>query len=189
MTQTTNTGNAEHDVVDLLMQQHERVRQLFAAVESTSGDARKDSFEELRALLAVHETAEEMVVHPSVKKQGGAGESVVEARLQEEHDAKEILSELDGMDVTDANFTEKFATLKQMVTEHAESEEREEFPLVRQINDADQLAKMAKAVQSAEKMAPTHPHPGVESQAANMAAGPMASLIDRTRDAVKSAMS
>jgi hypothetical protein len=37
-------------------------------------------------------------------------------------------------------------------------------------------------------MAPTHPHPGVESQAANMAAGPMAALIDRTRDAVKSAM-
>lgn len=188
MTQTANTGNPEHDVVDLLMQQHERVRQLFAAVESTSGDSRKESFDELRALLAVHETAEEMVVHPSVKKQGGAGEDVVEKRLQEEHDAKEILSELDGMDVTDANFTAKFATLKQMVTEHAESEEREEFPLVRQINDADQLAKMAKAVKSAEKMAPTHPHPGVESQAANMAAGPMAALIDRTRDAVKSAM-
>lgn len=186
---TENTGNADRDVVDLLMQQHDRVRQLFAAVESTSGDKRQESFEELRALLAVHETAEEMVVHPSVKKQGGAGEDVVEKRLQEEHDAKEILSELDGMEVTDVNFTEKFATLKQMVTEHAESEEREEFPLVRQISDSDQLAKMAKAVQSAEKMAPTHPHPGVESQGANVAAGPMAALVDRTRDAVKSAMS
>jgi hemerythrin superfamily protein len=185
---TENTGNADHDVVDLLMQQHDRVRQLFAAVESTGGDARQESFDELRALLAVHETAEEMVVHPSVKNQG-AGEGVVEKRLQEEHDAKEVLSQLDGMDVTDANFTEKFATLKQMVTEHAENEEREEFPLVRQLNDSDQLAKMAKAVQSAEKMAPTHPHPGVESQGANMAAGPMAALIDRTRDAVKSAMS
>ena len=188
MTETTSTTNPQNDVVDLLMQQHQRVRDLFAAVESTSGDARKQSFDELRALLAVHETAEEMVVHPSVKNEGGAGEQVVETRLQEEHDAKEVLSELEGMDVTDTNFTARFATLKKMVTEHADSEEREEFPLVRQIHDADKLAKMAKAVRSAEKMAPTHPHPGVESQAANTAAGPLAALVDRTRDAVKSAM-
>ncbi|MGX1274262.1 hypothetical protein RKD18_007456 [Streptomyces phaeoluteigriseus] len=37
-------------------------------------------------------------------------------------------------------------------------------------------------------MAPTRPHPGVESATANVALGPVAALMDRTRDAVRSAM-
>ncbi|PNG18367.1 hemerythrin, partial [Streptomyces cahuitamycinicus] len=32
------------------------------------------------------------------------------------------------------------------------------------------------------------PHPGVESGAANVALGPVAALVDRTKDAVRKAM-
>lgn len=51
-----------------------------------------------------------------------------------------------------------------------------------------QLATMAEAVKAAESMAPTRPHPGVESGAANIALGPVAALMDRTRDTVRKAM-
>jgi hypothetical protein len=37
-------------------------------------------------------------------------------------------------------------------------------------------------------MAPTHPHPGVESATANLALGPVAALMDRTKDVVRKAM-
>lgn len=47
---------------------------------------------------------------------------------------------------------------------------------------------MAKAVKAAEAMAPTRPHPGVESATANVALGPVAALMDRTKDAVRKAM-
>jgi hypothetical protein len=47
---------------------------------------------------------------------------------------------------------------------------------------------MARAVKAAEAMAPTRPHPGVESGAKNMALGPVAALMDRTKDAVRKAM-
>ncbi len=50
------------------------------------------------------------------------------------------------------------------------------------------LATMAKAVKAAESMAPTRPHPGVESGAANIVLGPVAALMDRTRDTVRKAM-
>jgi hypothetical protein len=33
-------------------------------------------------------------------------------------------------------------------------------------------------------MAPTRPHPGVESAAANILVGPFAAMLDRTRDAI-----
>jgi hypothetical protein len=47
---------------------------------------------------------------------------------------------------------------------------------------------MARAVKAAEALAPTRPHPGVESGVKNMALGPVAALMDRTKDAVRTAM-
>src|SRR4051812_10732224 len=176
------------DVVTLLLAQHERIRSLFQEVDKAAGTpARQASFEELRRLLAVHETAEELVVHPEARHADG-GSDVVDARLQEEHDAKEVLATLDGMDVGDPGFTDRFAGLREAVLAHAESEERHEFPLLLSSTDEKTRERMAAAVRAAESMAPTHPHPGVESQPANLVGGPLASLVDRTRDAVRTAM-
>jgi hypothetical protein len=48
------------------------------------------------------------------------------------------------------------------------------------------LERMRKAVDLAESIAPTRPHPGVESATGNMLAGPFAAMLDRTRDALSS---
>ena len=125
--------------------------------------------------------------YPEARHAAG-GSEVVEARLQEEHDAKQVLADLDGMKVTDPGFADGFATLRQAVLAHAESEERDEFPLLQGNTDAKTLIRMASAVRAAEAMAPTHPNPGVESMTANLVAGPIASLVDRTRDAVRAAL-
>ncbi|MFD7229126.1 hypothetical protein [Streptomyces sp. NPDC059881] len=53
--------------------------------------------------------------------------------------------------------------------------------------DLTNLAAMANAVKAAEATAPTRPHPGVKSAAAN-ALGPVAALIDRTRDTIRKTM-
>jgi hemerythrin superfamily protein len=183
---TSQTG--QDDVVSLLVAQHERIRSLFQEVDKAAGsEAKQQRFEELRRLLAVHETAEELIVHPEARHADG-GSAVVDARLQEERDAKEVLADLDGMRVTDPGFDDRFALLHQAVMDHATSEEREEFPLLREHTSDKTLARMASAVRAAEAMAPTHPHPGVESMTANLMAGPVASLVDRTRDAVRAVL-
>jgi hemerythrin superfamily protein len=185
MDMTPESGNT--DVVELLKQQHQRIRNMFDDVEQAVGKERQERFEQLRRFLAVHETAEELVVHPRTGDVAG-GKSVVDARLAEERSAKELLSELDGMDAGDSSFSPKFAALRTAVLAHAESEEQHEFPLLQQHTDSKTLARMAKAVKAAEAMAPTHPHPGVESAAANLMAGPLASVVDRTRDAIRSVL-
>ena len=54
-----------HDVVEFLKNQHNVIKDMFDEVLHASGTgAREKAFLELRRLLAVHETAEEMVVHP-----------------------------------------------------------------------------------------------------------------------------
>ena len=178
-----------HDVVDLLMEQHEHIRELIASVEEAAGDsARQQSFEELRRFLAVHETAEELITHPVARFTDG-GNDVVDARLREETESKKILAKLDGMAVDDPDFTSLFADLKEAVLAHARAEEQEEFTLLRKDTDTRRLERMATAVLAVEAIAPTHPHPSVgSSMTTNLMAGPLASVLDRTRDAVKAAL-
>jgi hypothetical protein len=190
-TRTPHAGDdnaADTNVVDLLMRQHGDIRNLFDEVEATSGDARRDAFRRLVRLLAVHETAEEEVVHPFARRNVTGGEQVVADRLEEERLAKEKLAELDGMDPEDPAFLPKLLLLRTDVQRHARAEERYEFTHILRTAEPARLAAMAKAVKAAEATAPTHPHPGVESGAANAAAGPLAALMDRTRDAVRRAM-
>lgn len=178
---------ANEDVVALLERQHQEIRQLFGEVERARGDARKDAFHELVRLLSVHETAEEELVHPEVRKQS-AGEPVVRARVGEEHRAKELLSTLDGLGPDAEGFDTLLFELRDDVLAHAEHEEREEFPLLRQAYDEKRLRAMADTVEAAEALAPTRPHPGAESPAANVVLGPVAAIMDRTRDAIRKAL-
>ncbi|MBD0420298.1 hemerythrin domain-containing protein [Streptomyces sp. TRM S81-3] len=176
------------DVVALLMRQHGDIRNLFDEVEATTGEERRDAFRRLVRLLAVHETAEEEVVHPFARRGFPGGEQVVEDRLAEERAAKETLAALDEMDTDGPEFMPQLMQLRTDVQQHARAEERYEFTHIRRSADATALAAMAKAVKAAEAMAPTHPHPGVESGAANVALGPIAALMDRTKDTVRKAM-
>jgi hemerythrin superfamily protein len=187
MPHADDTGESD-DVVTLLMRQHHHIRDLFAEVENAAADARAEAFRRLVRLLAVHETAEEEVVHPSARRAFEEGERVVDDRLAEERAAKEKLSRLDDMSTDDPEFLPLFRELRADVLQHAASEEQYEFPRLRENAGARKLAMMATAVRAAEATAPTRPHPGVETAAENLAAGPVAAVIDRVRDAVRKAM-
>jgi hemerythrin superfamily protein len=177
------------DVVAFLRDQHNLIKDLFEEVlHASETKAREAAFIDLRQLLAVHETAEEMVVHPRARREIASGDQIVDARLQEEHAAKEQLSKLESMDIGSPEFLDELSTFRDAVIEHAEHEENEEFSKLARELDAGDLKRMAAAVQAAEAIAPTRPHPGVESALVNFAVGPFASMLDRARDAIGAAM-
>jgi hemerythrin superfamily protein len=179
---------AEQDVVDLLLHQHTRIRDLFLEVESATGKARTETFQRLVRLLAVHETAEEQVVHPVTRLRVRGGDDIVGDRLAEEHAAKETLAELEKMGPDAPEFPQLLDQLRIDVLDHASKEETYEFRYLRREVGAGELRTMAVAVRAAEAIAPTHPHPGVESATANTLAGPALSLFDRTKDLVREAI-
>ena len=148
----------------------------------------RQAFIELRQLLAVHETAEEMVVHPRVRHEAAEGDEIVDARLKEEHNAKQVLSELENMDFGSQKFIDELTKFRDAVIDHAEREENEEFTKLERNLNADDRERMAKAVLAAEAISPTRPHAGVESAKMNFAVGPFASMLDRARDAIRSAL-
>jgi hemerythrin superfamily protein len=171
-----------HDVVTFLKSQHQQIKDLFEKVNRSSGDERRDTFTALRRLLAVHETAEEEVVHPRARRELPDGDEVIDARLQEENQAKQTLATLEDLDPDGAEFERLFQELQADVLMHAANEEELEFDRLADELDDDQLQRMRRAAELAESTAPTRPHPGVESPAENMLAGPFAAMMDRARD-------
>lgn len=175
------------DVVDLLEAQHRDVRQLFDQLEG-GGAERAETFECLVRLLAVHETAEEEVVYPALRSVGPDGDRIADARTSEEGQAKYALSELESLGVGAQEFSEKLAAFRLHVMEHAASEEREVFPVLRRSLEDDTRRAMRTALEAAEQMAPTHAHPHApESALGNLITGPFVAVVDKVRDAIRGA--
>jgi len=178
--QSTTNGMTATDVLRL---QHEQVKFMFGQMEELTGDARRELFDCLRTTLAVHETAEEEVVHPRAKRISDAAQQAVQARLDEESEAKQVLSNLEKLGVDDGKFDELFTEFRSAVLRHAEAEESEIFPLLEANVDRQELEQMAEALLVAEEMAPTHPHPhGPESALGNLMVGPFVAVADKVRD-------
>jgi hemerythrin superfamily protein len=175
---------AGKDVVSFLKEQHQRIKMLFERVLEAKGEQREKAFFELRRLLAVHETAEEEIVHPAARRTLENGEQIVRARLQEENTAKDALTQLEKLDVGSSEFDVNLRSLRKDVVAHAEAEEREEFDILATALDAARLERMRKAAEFAESIAPTRPHAGVESAVANLLTGPFVSMLDRSRDLI-----
>lgn len=177
MTTTTITAT------DLLRRQHDEVKALFEQCLAAEGETRQELFDCLRATLAVHETAEEMTVHPAGRALGPEGTEVVEARLAEERVAKQQLADLEKLTAAGEGVGVALAAFQQAVLAHAEAEEQELFPLLEAASTRDALVEMAGAIRTAEAMAPTHPHPhGPESALGNLLVGPFVAMVDKVRD-------
>lgn len=180
-------GRHEDDVVRKLIDQHARIRGLFEEVRTSVGEQRQQAFEELRALLIVHETAEEMIVRPVIRHLLGDGEP--NARNAEEADANRGLADLSALQTDDVEFLVRFAELEKSVDAHARAEEAFEFQAIAEGCPLDERTLMGRQLDAAVKVAPTRPHPGLMGHEMTvLTVGPIAALIDRVRDAIKSAL-
>ena len=179
-----DTDNLQGDVIAQLLAQHEQVRAAIDDVaKTTTAESRREAFDQLRELLARHETAEEMILRPLTRRVTG-GEDIAGDRMAEENQSKEILADLEKLDIASEDFARTFEKFALGVLTHAQNEEVYEFPLLRQQLDPDRLVKAEKQLLLAEKTAPTHPHPAAKTTTRNYVAGPFAALADRARDAI-----
>jgi hemerythrin superfamily protein len=174
-------------IIDALRHDHQEVRELFARLETATGERRRELFQQLVGELVRHEVAEEEILRPVSKRD--AGEAIANARFKEESQAEELLKDMEKLDPGSDEFTAKLATLRRDVERHAEAEETKEFPRVAEKETDERLEQMGRAYEAAKKAAPTRPHPSTpNTPAANLLAGPFAAVIDRARDAVRDAL-
>lgn len=171
------------DVVDLLERQHGQIRRLFRKA-AVPGPTRPAAFAELRRMLAVHEAAEESHVHPVTKKVVKGGKKLVSARLEEEKAAKQLLRKLEKVGPGGDGYLPLLKQLRAAVLSHAKREEKQEFPLLRAAVTETRRRSLGLESKVTEALAPTRPHPAVNTQLANKMAAPLAGPLDRSRDLV-----
>jgi len=181
MEQMTGIGVLAH-----VQHEHRVIEQMLSAVDTAAGDRRRDAFEDLVRRLVIHETVEELVVHPLLV--GSSGEQIRDTVLAQEDTAKHALANFDGLDVDSVEFTTHFHTLRHNVKAHAQFEEAQEHPALAQHEDVEKLERLRAAFEAAEKVAPTRPHPQApDGRVGILVLGPILALADRVRDAIRDA--
>ncbi len=165
------------DVIDLLLSHHDQIKTMFGEMGRLRGEHRQEIWTQLCRLLAIHESIEQQLVHPLAQRRLPDGDEVIEARLDEEQRAAQELAELWHMGIGDPRFAERFAVLRDDVTEHAELEEAEEFGWLRENMPPDQLIGLAAAARAAERIIP----PG------DTRSGDPLAIADRVRGALRNA--
>jgi len=177
------------DIVDAVLADHERFRRLFADFEQATTGQRSEVWQALVRGLAVHETAEEEIVHPQVRRFVDGGDDIVDKRVVEEDQAKKELADLEKLGSDAPEFESRVRQFMEEVFSHAQAEEHEELPALRTDADDDTRRGMAKIYHVAKAVAPTHAHKmAPESATANVLIGPVVALMDRVRDAIREAM-
>ena len=179
----TDKNDTRRDVITLVRRQHDDIRRLFDGVEAARPNRRPEAFQPLVRLLAVHETAEELVIYPSLLLVGSQARRAAAARKAEEDAAKKALARLEGSDARSAAFLDELGAFRADVEAHAGAEEAEILPVLEQHRSAAELQVMEMAFKTAQMIAPTHAHRfAPESAIGNLILGPAVAVVDRIRD-------
>jgi formate-dependent nitrite reductase membrane component NrfD/hemerythrin superfamily protein len=182
----TTAGSRPNDVIAAVLEDHQKIKSLMNQIPH-AGTEKRDLFRELVATLAMHETAEEEIVHPLARRAEN-GDEVVEPRLEEEDQGKKALAHLEEIGVDDARFDAEFAKLKKEVLRHAQNEEQQEHPRLEHDIEQEQLQRAGRLFRKVEQMGPTHAHAAApESATGNVLVGTFVAVADRVRDAIHSA--
>ncbi len=128
------------DAISLLKADHRKVKNLFARYESAGDFSTKYLIaEQVFPELDLHAQLEESVFYPAYEAMTGkhGTQLVADSRLAHEH-VRELMIELQGIDLDEAEFEVKFHELMGIVREHVAEEENAMFPEAEQML-ADQL--------------------------------------------------
>ncbi len=139
--QTTRT-----DVINLLKEDHKKVKSLFAEYEELqekkgSSDKKAKIVQQICTELTLHALAEEAIVYPAAR------EAIEDEDLMDEADvehagAKELIAELQAMSPDESHYHAKVTVLKEYIEHHVKEEEKKMFPQLKDSDvDRDQLGQ------------------------------------------------
>ena len=119
------------NAVDMLQDDHDRVKKLFADFGQGDEQTQAALAEHLFNDLDLHAQLEEQVFYPVFASIGQDAADTVAVSIQEHQVVKDLIREMRGIRVTDPRFNERFDALRENVLDHATEEEETVFPAAR----------------------------------------------------------
>lgn len=181
-----STSEAGGDVVDILTADHREMIGLIELIEETADPKERRALADaVIAEVMRHSVAEELFVYPEYERRVPGGKEEVEHDKEEHQEIEEVMKELEGLDSEGAEFVATVKKFKELLDHHADDEESDQFPKLREHLAIHELLDMGKKVEAAKAVAPTRPHPGSpHSELFHMTLGPGVGMVDRLRDAL-----
>jgi hemerythrin superfamily protein len=172
------------DAIELITSDHRWVDTLFEALVAESSAGNRNSLkEEIVMSLSRHAAAEEQLLYPLARRRLGDGDPLVESALDEHQALKEALQAWDKMSAEDETFMVQAEQVQSLVQEHVEEEENVLLPKLSAAATAEELTELGTLLATAERMAPTRPHPGAPNRPPfNVVTGLTSAVIDKMRD-------
>lgn len=141
------------NAINVLKEDHRKVRELFAKFGDTSKGAHKTRerlFTDLMTELEIHTQIEEEIFYPALRD---AAKNDDQRRLyfeatEEHHLVDLILPEAEAAREDEDVFAAKITVLREVVNHHLKEEEEEMFPLVQKLSDDDQLDELGQALRT-----------------------------------------
>jgi hemerythrin superfamily protein len=148
---TNLTGGKRMNALELLMEDHRRVRDLFEQVKATESQRQhKQLFRKIKTELDTHAYIEEKVFYPALKKYEEFRETVLES-VEEHLQMKTLLRAIDRLSEGAERFDAKLKVLMDDVEHHVEEEEGELFPKVETRFPGEWLKEMGREIEAAKK--------------------------------------
>jgi hemerythrin superfamily protein len=149
------------DAIKLLTEDHKTVRGYLNDLEATTSrglKTRSELLAKIRVELKAHTTIEEEIFYPAFKSHGKKGDDdKMYFEALEEHRAAGdlVLPDLLGTAVDSERFSGRAKVLKELVTHHADEEEKEMFPRAKTLLSKDELLALGEkmATRKAELIA------------------------------------
>jgi hemerythrin superfamily protein len=114
--------------IEALKADHHFVRQLFQSYRGTSDmNVKKEAAQRAMMLVEMHTEIEEQVFYPAVQQ---VDPGLIEHSLEEHRQAKQLMSQLKGMQPGAGQFDQVFLQFASAVEEHLNDEEQKLFPKV-----------------------------------------------------------
>ena len=139
------------DALELLKQDHRKVKELFKQVEGVEGDKQKKKiFNQIKSELETHARIEEDIFYPAVQNYDELRDKVLES-VEEHKQIKTLLREIDDLATDSEKFEPKLKVLQENVEHHAEEEEEGEmFPKVRKLMTKAELEELGEQLKAAK---------------------------------------
>ena len=139
------------DALELLHEDHAKVKELFEEAEGTETQKEKERiFEEINSELETHARIEETVFYPAMQKHQELKDMVRES-LEEHKQIKALLKQIHNLKSDSEKFDSKLQVLIEDVEHHAEEEEeRKMFSKIRKICSQEELDKLGTQLEAAK---------------------------------------
>lgn len=123
------------NLITILKEDHKKIQALFREYEDLGDGATKTKNKiatEIISELTVHTEMEEAILYPFFKQTFGIeGVKMVEEAIAEHAVAKNLISEIEGLEPDDPQFEAKIKVLEESVNHHIKEEENELLPLAK----------------------------------------------------------